>query len=264
MHTAVRLLACAVLALAACDQPQTARQSTANMARPQIAPQFDDATPHDWQGRSPQDHPVHGIDIARFQTQINWPSVRASGVSFAFIKATEGGDLLDPMFKKSWRAARHAGVTRGAYHFFYHCRPAIEQARWFIANVPRTRGALPPVLDMEWTPTSPTCTRRRPAAEVRREATIFMDALEAHYGQRPLLYTTVDFYRDNQLARLPRTEFWLRSVAGHPAGTYAGQPWTFWQYTGTGRVPGIEGVTDINAFVGSEAGWNAWLAKRTQ
>jgi len=229
-----------------------------------MPPRFNDAAPHGWQGRSPQDHPVHGIDIARFQSDVDWPTARASGVSFAFIKATEGGDLLDPMFKNHWRGAGRAGVARGAYHFVYPCRPAIEQARWFIAHVPRTSGALPPVLDMEWTPTSPTCTRRPPAPNIRREATIFLDALEAHYGQRPLLYTTVDFYRDNQLDRLPRTEFWLRSVTGHPAEVYTGQGWSFWQYTGTGVVPGIAGTTDINAFAGSSAAWQNWLAARAQ
>ena len=95
--------------------------------------------------------------------------MRASGASFAFIKATEGGDVLDPRFAGNWAAARRAGLPRGAYHFFYFCRPAIEQARWFIAHVPKDPSALPPVLDVEWNHLSPTCRRRRsPCAKLSR------------------------------------------------------------------------------------------------
>jgi lysozyme len=224
---------------------------------------FADAKPTDWPGRSPDRYPVHGIDLSRFQTQVDWPTARANGVNFAFIKATEGGDMVDPMFESHWRGAGAAGVKRGAYHFFYHCRPAAEQARWFIRHVPRTPGALPPVLDMEWTPFSPTCTLRRDGATIREEARIFLDIVERHYGQRPMIYTTVDFFRDTELWRLKGVEFWLRSVADHPHGVYDGTAWTFWQYTSTGLIPGIAGKVDINVFAGSHQAWAGWLAQRS-
>jgi lysozyme len=223
---------------------------------------FTDADPTNWTGRAPDRYPVHGIDLSRFQTSVDWPAARANGVNFAFIKATEGGDLLDPMFKDHWRGAGAAGVRRGAYHFFYHCRPAAEQARWFIKHVPKAPGALPPVLDMEWTPTSPTCTIRRDGDTIRAEARIFIAALTAHYGQRPIIYTTVDFYEDNEMWRVRGAEFWLRSVAAHPNDRYEGQNWSFWQYTSTGEVPGIAGKVDINVFAGSKAAWGDWLAQR--
>ena len=223
---------------------------------------FSDADPTDWPGRAPERYPVHGIDLSRFQTSVDWQTARANGVNFAFIKATEGGDLLDPMFKDHWRGAGAAGVKRGAYHFFYHCRPAAEQARWYIRNVPKTPGALPPVLDMEWTPTSPTCTIRRDGETIRREARTFLDILTRHYGQRPLIYTTVDFYEDTELWRLSGVEFWLRSVAAHPHDRYEGQSWSFWQYTSTGLVPGIAGRVDVNVFAGSRAAWAGWLGAR--
>lgn len=249
------------LALAACgsrtpDAPRPSADVT--------APNFADADPHIWDGRSPAAYPVHGIDISRWQTGIDWPTARANGVNFVFIKATEGGDLLDPAFTTNWAAAARAGVPRGAYHFYHWCRPAAEQAAWFIANVPRTPGALPPVLDVEWTPFSPTCTRRPPAAEVRTEAKVFMDLVERHYGQRPLIYTSIDFWEDNQMWLLSGYDFWLRSVAGHPRDVYDGHHWTFWQYTGTGLVPGIKGRTDINVFAGSPRAWSDWLAARTR
>ena len=66
---------------------------------------FDDRDPTDWPGRSPDRYPVHGIDVSRFQTSVDWQTARANGVNFAFIKATEGGDMVDPMFDSHWRAA---------------------------------------------------------------------------------------------------------------------------------------------------------------
>jgi lysozyme len=230
-----------------------------------LPPGFSDAAPHGWQrGFAPSDHPVHGLDVSRFQGDIDWAQTRRAGVAFAFVKATEGGDLLDPMFRQNWRATAQAGVPRGAYHFFYFCRPAAEQAAWFIENVPRERGALPPVLDMEWNATSPTCRLRPPPETVRQEAGVFMSALTREYGQRPIIYTTVDFWEGNEMWRLRGYEFWLRSVAAHPSDNYDSQQWTFWQYTGTGLVPGVSGEVDLNAFYGSAAEWQKWQARRRQ
>jgi lysozyme len=91
-----------------------------------------------------------------------------------------------------------------------------------------------------------------------------MDALEKHYGQRPIIYTTVDFFTDNQMGRMGGYEFWLRSVAGHPSKVYPGQAWAFWQYSGTGLVPGISGKVDLNVFSGSRADWQNWVARRVR
>ncbi len=180
-------------------------------------------------------------------------------VSFAFIKATEGGDRVDDYFHRNWNAAKVAGVARGAYHFYYFCRPAIEQARWFIQHVPRDKTALPPVLDMEWNHLSPSCKLRPPAATVQAEMKVFLDAVEKHYGKKPIIYTSIDFWEDNRLWEFKGYPWWLRSVAGHPDTKYGKQSFLFWQYTGTGIVPGIRGDADINVFNGSAASWRKWL-----
>ena len=243
--------------LAACApaprQVDTPRRAFVSHALP-----FGDFDPHDWQGRNPASYPVHGIDVSRYQGEIDWRRARAAGIAFAYIKATEGGDFLDPKFAENRQGARRAGMRWGAYHYFYFCRPAEDQARWFIRNVPRDARALPHVLDLEWNHRSPTCRLRPPGATVRAEARRFLAILERHYGRRPIIYTTPDFYRDTGIGDLGGTEFWLRSVAGHPGEIYPGKRWTFWQYTGTGVVPGVEGPVDINAFAGTPESWMAW------
>jgi len=259
--------ALAVALLAGCGgAPDGAETRDAPVIRPVrgLPAAFGDRDPHDWSGRAPVRYAVHGTDVSRFQGRIYWDEAARNGIRFAWIKATEGGDRVDPRFDENWRGAAAAGVPRGAYHFYYWCRPAIEQARWFIRNVPKTRGALPPVLDMEWTPFSPTCTIRPPAEQVRAEALIFLRMLEAHYGMRPVIYSTPDFFERNGMDRLGNYEFWLRSTAGHPSGTYPGHRWTFWQYTGTGLAPGFFTDVDLNVFNGSEAQFRSWLARRSQ
>jgi lysozyme len=227
-----------------------------------LAPRFGDADPTSWPGRPPAAYPVHGIDVAKYQGSIDWPSVRAHGVNFAFIKATEGGDRVDSRFAEHWAGAREAGVLRGAYHFYYFCTDAETQGRWFIANVPKERGMLPPVIDLEWNPQSPTCRYRPPAAVVRSEALRFMDILEGHYGQRPIIYTDPSFFERNELVRLAGEEVWLRSTAAHPTDRYGVAGWTFWQYSATGLIPGVRGPVDLNAFGGSQADWAAWVRAR--
>ena len=86
---------------------------------------------------SPSNYEVSGIDVSKYQGDIDWNSVRAAGVRFAWIKATEGGDRVDEKFAQNWAAAKAAGVPRGAYHFAYWCRPMEEQAAWFTAHVPK-------------------------------------------------------------------------------------------------------------------------------
>ncbi|WP_246217637.1 glycoside hydrolase family 25 protein [Jiella pacifica] len=213
----------------------------------------------DFSAEASHQYPVHGVDVAKYQGDIDWEAARDGGVSFVWMKATEGGDRLDDRFKEYWAKAAAARIPRGAYHFWYHCRPGNEQAEWFIENVPKQRGALPPVIDVEWTPFSPTCTIRPPREEIVREVGKMSVMLERHYGQRPLLYIPIDVHRERLVGAFPNHEFWLRAVADHPDNVYENRRFRFWQYTATGSVPGIRGDVDRNAFAGTRDDWVKWL-----
>jgi len=114
---------------------------------------LDEGLPH------PSDYPIHGIDVSKYQGDIDWNAVKASGVKFVWIKATEGGDHADEKFTANWAGAKSVGIPHGAYHFVYWCRPPSEEVSWFEQNVPIEDDSLPPVLDVEATPTSQTCHR---------------------------------------------------------------------------------------------------------
>jgi lysozyme len=224
---------------------------------------FRDAEPIDFGRASPKPFAVHGVDVSRWQGDIDWAKLRTQGANFAYIKATDGGDHLDPEFRKNWNAAAAAGVPRGAYHFFFWCRDAETQARWFIRNVPKVRGALPPVIDVEWNHQSKACRKHPSRERVLAKMKVFMEIVERHYGQRPIIYTAPDFYEDNLQGQFKDYPFWLRSVAAHPSKVYPGRDWTLWQYSGTGLSKGVDHQIDLNVFNGSGEGWQRWLAKHT-
>jgi len=222
---------------------------------------FRDAKPINFGKAAPKHFAVHGVDVSRWQGDIDWATLRKHGGNFAYIKATDGGDHLDPMFMTNWRRAKQAGIHRGAYHFFYWCRRASEQADWFIRNVPRDPDALPPVIDVEWNSQS-SCKKRPSRADVLEKMQVFMDKLERHYGKRPVIYTAPDFYEDNLVGAFENYPFWLRSVAAHPSKVYPGRKWVFWQYSGTGLSQGVDEQIDLNVFNGSEKGWHNWVSSR--
>ncbi|TIP13774.1 GH25 family lysozyme [Mesorhizobium sp.] len=241
--------------------PKRPARAAAILAEPVQRYRFRDAKPINFGKVSPRHLAVHGVDVSRWQGNVNWGKLRAQGANFAYIKATDGGDHLDPMFRKNWRDADAAGLKRGAYHFFYWCRTASEQADWFIRNVPRVEGALPPVIDVEWNGES-RCKRRPSRQKVLEKMQVFMDRLERHYGQRPIIYTAPDFYRDNLRGAFPDYPFWLRAVAQHPSKVYPGRKWVFWQYSGSGLSHGVKGRIDLNVFNGDERTWRNWVGGR--
>ncbi len=229
---------------------------------PQPRPQFlPDRKPHAGVARA-HTMPVQGIDISRYQGLIDWDQVRRSGVRFAFMKVSEGGDHLDKKFYRNWEAAARAGIVRGVYHFMYWCRTADEQAIWFSHAVPQDRTQLPPVLDLEWNPSSRSCPNGVPRQVALAKIRKMLQVMEYHTGKQPIIYTDINFHRDVLEGELKGYEFWLRSVAAEPHERYRDRPWMFWQYTATGRVPGIEGDVDRNAFNGSESDWIRWLRQR--
>ena len=93
---------------------------------------------------------VKGVDVSHYDGTIDWATVKSSGIDFAFAKATESTNFIDPTFATNWSGMKTAGVVRGAYHFFHPDVDATTQASYCLATV-GTLGAddLPVVLDFE-------------------------------------------------------------------------------------------------------------------
>lgn len=227
-----------------------------------LAGSLSDKKPHDGVAKA-HSMPVQGIDVSYFQGDVDWRKVGRAGVQFAFIKATEGADRVDPKFRDNWKGARKAGIVRGAYHVMYWCSPASEQAAWFVKNVPNDEGVLPPVLDVEWNGHSKTCPHEISRKAAIAKIKVMLAAMEAHAGKRPIIYTDPKFHRDVLVGAFTDYQFWLRSTAAKPEAKYRGRDWSFWQFTTTGRVPGVTGAVDRNIYNGTMANWKR-AVKRMQ
>lgn len=62
---------------------------------------------------------VHGIDVSYHQFEIDWKKVKEHGVSFVFVKATEGVDYLDSMFVKNWKQLEEENMLRAPIIFIF-------------------------------------------------------------------------------------------------------------------------------------------------
>lgn len=191
---------------------------------------------------SPEEFAVKGIDVSHHQGRIEWEDVAESGITFAYAKATEGTDWIDPRGESNWRGAKDAGLRVGAYHYYLLCQTGTEQAEHFINIVPMDASALPPVIDLEH---AQNCGMDLPPAEVRAEISVMISKLRHHYGKDPVIYTTNAFYRDWLQGAFPANPIWIRDIQAYPK-LPDGRDWTIWQYTHRGRVPGIEGDVDMN------------------
>lgn len=196
----------------------------------------------------PCDYEVHGIDISHYQGSIDWVQLTSNKASrfpihFVFMKATEGGDHGDDTFPFNFDQARRYGFIRGAYHFFSPKTDPNKQADFFIRTVQLTAGDLPPVLDVE------NIGKSTPK-DLKTAVKTWLDRIEAHYGVKPILYTSYKFksryLSDSIFNTYPYwiAHYYVDSVK------YEG-PWHFWQHTDAGNVPGIREEVDLNVFNGT-------------
>lgn len=196
----------------------------------------------------PCGYEIHGIDISHYQGKIDWDKLllnksNSFPLHFIFMKATEGGDHGDDTFESNFAAARDYGFIRGAYHFFSPKTDALKQADYFIRTVKLDSGDLPPVLDVE-------VTGKKSKRELQRSIKQWLDRVEAHYGVKPILYTSYKFktnYLDDPLFNA--YPYWIAHYYVDSV-KYQGQ-WHFWQHTDVGTVSGIKEDVDLNVFNGT-------------
>lgn len=196
---------------------------------------------------------IAGIDVSRWQGAIDWTKTKATGVVFAWIKASEGSAWVDPQFKVNAPSAGAQGILWGAYHYFRNDVDPVSQARHFVATV-ATAGTPPTLtyaLDFEDT-TGRVDTR---AMEV------FAAEVERLTGARPVIYTASWWWTRARLggtqAWAARLALWIAdyspaSVALPATGEWS--KWTVLQHTSSGDGP-KHGATsariDLNRFDGT-------------
>jgi GH25 family lysozyme M1 (1,4-beta-N-acetylmuramidase) len=197
---------------------------------------------------------MEGIDVSHWQNTIDWVKVAGAGKKFAFLKATESTDFLDNMYATNRAKAKANGIRVGAYHF---ARPgtnsndAVNEANWFIKNAGPVSGELLPVLDLE-------VTGGLTDSQLETWTKAFMDRVYTLTGVRGAIYVSPSFWSNNvgnstKIAAGGYKVLWIAhwttgSTPTTPANNWNGNGWTFWQYTSSGTVAGIDGRVDLNRY----------------
>ena len=181
----------------------------------------------------------YGVDVSNHQREIDWAAVAADDIEFAYLKATEGGDFVDPWFERNWAGARSAGLDVGAYHYFTLCRSGSQQAENFLATVPVQEAGLPAALDLEF---AGNCSQRPTRQWVHDEVAQFMQIVEDATGSDVLLYVGSEFDEMYGITDTLGGPLWQRRILQRPDG----DRWVIWQLTFFSDVDGIDGGVDLD------------------
>ncbi|SFG64292.1 lysozyme [Desulfotomaculum arcticum] len=193
---------------------------------------------------------LKGIDVSHWQGDIKWDLVKNDGISFVYIKSTEGVDYIDPKFSINLQEAKKAGLIVGAYHF---CTPsslkdAQDEAMHF-NNVIRKHGGideldLPPVLDIEK-------NQGLKKEQITEIVEAWVDIVKQETRKQPVIYSYTHFIRDFLDQRLNAIPLWLAHYdLKQQLFSLPWKSWLFFQFTDKGKVNGINSNVDLNEFNG--------------
>jgi len=190
-----------------------------------------------------------GMDVSSYDTGIDWPTAHASGIEFAFVRASDGTQYPDPDFATNWAGAKAAGVLRGAYQYFRPAEDPIAQADLLLQRMGTLDPTdLPPVLDLE---TSGGLSQ----TEVVNRVQQWLEHVQTATGRTPIIYAGLYSWHDlTGSADMTTSPLWVAQYtsAACPNIPAPWTKWLFWQNTDTGTVNGVPGSNlDVDLFNGT-------------
>lgn len=181
---------------------------------------------------------VAGIDVSHYQGRINWQEVARSGdVAYVYLKATEGANLVDNTYRTNLAGCRREGLKVGAYHFYIPSVSPQQQFQNFKNCVNAGEMDLIPIVDIER-------RGRESLASFQSNLKTFINLVERHYGVRPILYCSRDFYNKYLSGPFTSYKYMVARYAPDVPQLCDNVAFVMWQYSATSRVQGIRGNVD--------------------
>lgn len=188
-----------------------------------------------------------GIDVSKWQGEIDWKAVADAGIKFAIIRCgyrgSASGELIeDPMFKKNIEGAVSNGIKVGVYVFSQAITnaEAIEEASMAITLVQGYDLQLPIFIDTE----QAGGRADRLSKDVRTEIMKSFCETVKNAGYKAGIYASKFWFYDNLHAdQLSFYHIWVAQY--NTECTYEGR-YDMWQYTEKGKVNGIPEKVDMN------------------
>ncbi|HJD02259.1 MAG TPA: LysM peptidoglycan-binding domain-containing protein [Candidatus Mediterraneibacter excrementavium] len=189
---------------------------------------------------------IKGLDVSRFQGEVDWERVKAAGYQFAMLRAGYGDDSVDGQFRRNASECNRLGLPIGAYWFCYAASPenAAQEADSCIRTVSGYRLDYPVCYDIEQASADYVEKQGVSFTPALAQSLVksFCDRIEAQ-GYFAMFYSNRSFYDTYLGAALAgRYAFWYARYTDTFDGTDCG----IWQYTSTGSVPGISGNVDLD------------------
>ena len=196
---------------------------------------------------------MKGIDVSYYQGKdIDWAKVKSGGISFAFLRCgysgtSNGKRCADSTFKDNMREATAAGVDVGAYYFSQArtVKEARAEAAFAIKQVKASgcKITLPLVIDTENYPGGRASSSKLNRSKRTAAVKAFCDYVKSK-GYTPMIYASTSWLNNNlDMKKLSGYQVWLAQY--NDTVTYKGS-YRCWQYTSSGKVPGISGQVDLN------------------
>ncbi len=191
-----------------------------------------------------------GIDVSKYQGDIDWNAVREEGIEYAFVRLglrgyESGKIVLDDFYDANMKGANEAGVRAGVYFFTQAVtvEEAQEEAAFVIEHLAGYDVSCPVVFDVERI----SGGKGRADQITREERTAitiaFCEAVKAA-GYTPMIYGNVVCF--TQLLDMPQLNDYEKWYAFYDDYMYMPYDVTCWQYTEKGRVDGIPNNVDLN------------------
>lgn len=185
-----------------------------------------------------------GIDVSKWQGDINWKKVSTSGIDFVMIRSSFGSTDVDIKLKQNVNGCEKYDIPYGFYHYTYarSVSEAKKEAKFFLKTIRGYSPEYPVVLDIE-----ESFYNSMSRNDVTNIITAFMEELE-NAGYFAMIYSGAKFLTDNTyIEKLTAYDIWV-ACWGDEERLISNYDYHYgmWQYSSTGKVKGIDGDVDLN------------------
>ena len=190
---------------------------------------------------------AQGIDVSEHQGRIDWDAVKASGIDFAILRVGFGapswGGRVDYQFNRNVSECERLGIPYGVYIYSYAFdnQQAADEASMVIDCLSGHNPRLPVYYDLE---DNEIIAHGRQSGIASRAQT-FCNKISAA-GYKPGIYANLNWFKNILTDPVFKSGSWDHWIAQYNwRCDYTGN-YSFWQYSSSGKVPGINGNVDMN------------------
>lgn len=190
------------------------------------------------------DDVLRGIDVSKWQGDIDWKKVSMSGIDFAMIRSSFGNMHTDEKLAANVAGCEKYGIPYGFYHYSYadSVAEAKKEARFFLSVIKNYSPEYPLVLDIE-NDHFKSMSRK----QVTNIIIAFAKELE-NAGYYVSIYSFAKFFNDYvDMSKIENYDIWIACWGDEERlNSFYDGPYGMWQYSATGSVNGIDGEVDLD------------------